>query len=118
MTKTIVIQIGPDAYFEDYPILVLFNEEAPEELKDICIIHRFLDTPQPESFEKGKKVRFDKEEYIITEVGNVAFENFRTLGHLSFHFGKNNEAILPGSVRLNRTDLPQLKQDSLIEFVD
>ena len=117
MTKTVVTHIGSEAYFDDYPILVLFNEEAPEELKDICVLHRFVEPPQAEGFMEGKKVCFDQEEYTITEVGSVAFENFRKLGHLSFHFGHSEQPVLPGSIRLNRERVPKLKKDSLIEFV-
>lgn len=116
MTKTQVISIGKDAYFEDYPILVLFNEEAPDELKDICILHRFMVPPAPKTFVTGAKVYFDKEEYRITKVGNVAFENFSQLGHLSFHFGAADEDILPGSIGLDRSKVPQVRQGSLIEI--
>lgn len=117
MTKTVVTHIGSEAYFEDYPILVLFNEEAPEELKEICVLHRFVEPPQVESFMEGKKVCFDQEEYTITEVGSIAFENFRQLGHISIHFGQTDQPVLPGAIRLDRMDLPRLQKDSLIEFV-
>lgn len=115
MTKTMVTSIGQDAYFEDYPILVLFNEDAPAELKDICILHQFINTPEPDTFVSGAKVRFDEAEYTITEVGNVAFENFSRLGHLSFHFGSEID-VLPGSIGLDRAKVPRLRLDSLIEF--
>ncbi|MBO0455861.1 PTS glucitol/sorbitol transporter subunit IIA [Enterococcus hulanensis] len=117
MTRTKVISIGADAYFEDYPILVLFNEEAPDELKDICILHRFIEAPKLETFIKGAKIRFDYEEYTITKVGNVAFENFSQLGHLSFHFGAGIEDILPGSIGLDRSEVPQLHPGSVIDFI-
>lgn len=117
MTETLVTNIGKEAYFEDYPLLILFNEEVPDELRDSCILHRFLSTPTPEKFVCGAKIHFDQEEYIVTEIGNVAFENFRQFGHLSFYFG-SGRGVLPGAIRLDRPDLPELKVDSLIVFIE
>lgn len=119
MTKTLVTSIGADAYFEDYPLLVLFNEEAPDELKDICILHHFLTEPTQKTLQAGRKVLFDKEEYVITKVGTVAFENFKTLGHLSLNFGLElAEEILPGAIAFDRSEVPKIGENSIIQFID
>ncbi|GCF95698.1 PTS sorbitol transporter subunit IIA [Enterococcus florum] len=116
MTKSIVTHIGESAYFEDYPLLVLFNEDAPEELKDICVLHRFIQEPALEAFKAGATFMFDQEAYSILKVGSVAFENFKNLGHICLQFGDDPAAdILPGTVLLDRKELPRLKAGSLIE---
>ena len=43
MVKTKVVSIGKDAYFEGYPLLVIFGKDCPDELKDICIVHEYMD---------------------------------------------------------------------------
>lgn len=117
MIESEIQKIGEMAYFEDYPIIVLFNESVPKELEDVCIVHRFKTSPQSEILKEGQIIRLGDFEYEIQEVGVLANENLRNLGHISLQFGnETNDKILPGTVLLNKKELPKLNQGDLLVF--
>lgn len=114
MNKTKVIEVGQLAFFESFPLVILFDESAPAGLRDVCIIHQ----PQGElELTKGGKVKFDDQEYDIIEVGPLANNNLKELGHVSFYFQlEKDQALLPGAVLLSPSQVPEINVDSTIEF--
>lgn len=115
MSKTKVIEIGSEAYFESFPLLVLFNNTAPDGLRDVCIIHEVVGDYEDIPLQPGGEVVFDGIPYKIIKVGSLANQNLKELGHVSMYFEAETE-LLPGAILLSPSEVPQLKGDSTIEF--
>lgn len=116
--KSKVIEIGEQSDLESEPVMILFNASAPEGLREICIIHEFEDSPQENLLRPGSKICFNDKEYTIKEIGHVANQTLRDLGHISlyFHLDEDTE-LLPGSALLVPNKKPQLKEGDTITFI-
>ncbi len=118
MVKSIVKEIGELAFFEDEPILILFNTTAPNGLREVCVIHDFEDVPERNMLKKGSKIFFDDQEYTVVDIGNVANETLFDLGHISLYFDlPEGEQVLPGSAALYPNKVPQIKVGTTIKFI-
>lgn len=109
MSKTKIIEIGSlVSDFKEEKLLVLFDETAPPELRDISIIHQFDEKTQ-DAFHPGKTLQIGNKEYTIEKVGSEANSNFEELGHVSIYFKEDgNEEILPGAVIVTPSVFPEL----------
>lgn len=80
-------------------MVVLFDEEVPEELQEISVVHTKGELK--EEVEKGDKIRIGEKEYIVTAVGDEANKTLKELGHCTLKFNGGNEADLPGVINLD-----------------
>lgn len=76
--------------------VILFNENAPEELAEYAILHtkaELGEDPAPgDTFVVCDKV------YEITAVGEEAKQTFRELGHCTLYFSGDSEPERPGCI--------------------
>ena len=95
-----VIQVGPEAQnmIQDVNMLILFGEEAPEDLAEYCF--KIDNKDLLGSIQKGGKLVVDSEEYLITAVGNVVEKNLTGLGHITISFDASEEGSLPGTLHV------------------
>lgn len=112
--KTIVTGVGEKSMgFIDQGMFIMFKQDAPKDLKEFCIIHKdnnlILDIKEDDLLKLGDK------EYKITGVGSVVNENLRTLGHITFRFNGEKEC-LPGSINVEKNDVPEIKVNEIIEI--
>ena len=80
----------------DNSFFILFNENAPEELAEISVLHTIsavYKEPAP-----GDK------EFKITAVGVEVPYTLRELGHCTVNFGGGEEASLPGCIMLKGSE--------------
>lgn len=114
--RTKVITIGEDAISEEYPMLILFGSECPEELQDACVIHSFLGTLSETVVAEGNQIYFGDQKYEIKACGELADENLRQLGHVTLNFSDELE-MMPGSLLLSPFRVPTIQPDDIITFV-
>ncbi|MEO1769597.1 PTS glucitol/sorbitol transporter subunit IIA [Candidatus Enterococcus ferrettii] len=113
--ETQVIAIGEDAEdFKQEDMLLLFGEDAPPELSDFC--YKILIKPIQQSITSGMKIWFNENAYKITAVGEVAEENLRNLGHITINFNGATTCDMPGTIYVERRDLPNLKVGDTISI--
>ena len=95
-----VIQVGSEAQnmIQDANMLILFGEEAPEDLAEYCF--KIDNKDLLGSIQKGGKLVVDSEEYLITAVGNVVEKNLTGLGHITISFDASEEGSLPGTLHV------------------
>ncbi len=98
--STIVQELGQQVHaFKDAGMLILFNENAPKELREYCVLHRgnhLEDTVRP-----GDIFQFGGTSYQIVFVGSQVQKNLRDLGHITLRFNGNKEhESLEGSLYL------------------
>lgn len=78
--------------------IIIFNENAPEELKEIAVLHtaeRLGDDPAI-----GDTVIICEKVYEITAVGDEALHTLRELGHCTLCFRGDSEPERPGCIML------------------
>ncbi|MBP1043552.1 PTS glucitol/sorbitol transporter subunit IIA [Vagococcus allomyrinae] len=117
MVKSIVKEIGEFAFFEDEPIIILFNTTAPEGLKEVCVLHDYQEEPTSDLLQVGSKIYFGSQEYRVKEIGNLANSSLKELGHASFYFDlAPDQELLPGSVSLEPHQVPSINEGDEICF--
>ncbi|WP_010531684.1 PTS glucitol/sorbitol transporter subunit IIA [Lentibacillus jeotgali] len=117
MYKSTVKQVGPLALaFEEEKVVILFGPDAPDELKEVSIIHEAEEDSDNEPIKKDGKFAVDNQEYTITAVGSSANDNLKELGHISIYFSEPNEDVLPGAIFASPSKLPDIQDGSVITF--
>ena len=117
MYKSVVTEVGALALaFEEEKVSILFGPQAPQELKEIAIIHESIIDNSEESIIDGGVFMVDDQEYKITAVGSAANTNLRELGHISIYFLDLENEILPGAVFVSPHVFPKYKNGSVLEF--
>ena len=110
-----VTGIGPYvSEFIDANILVLFGDQAPEELAEFAIIHdgKTLDG----DLKVGDVISLGENKYTVLAVGEVANENLANLGHLVVKFNGENEPEMPGDVCVEAKPLPEIEPGLVIRL--
>ena len=98
--STIVQELGAQVNaFKGEGMLIMFNENAPQELREYCVLHRgnkLEDTVQP-----GDVFKIGDASYKIVFVGNQVQKNLKDLGHITLRFNANKDGeSLEGSLYL------------------
>lgn len=103
-----ITAVGPlVAEFIDHNILVLFGEQAPEELAEFSIIHDGKELHG--TVLVGDKVYLGDDGFTILAVGEAANSNLKTLGHLILKFNGETEPEMPGDVCVEARPLPAIE---------
>lgn len=98
--STTVQELGEQVNaFKGAGMLIMFNENAPQELREYCILHRgnkLEDTVQP-----GDILKLGDTSYKVVFVGNQVQKNLKDLGHITLRFNANKDGeSLEGSLYL------------------
>ncbi len=109
-----IINSGKDVAAFGSEITVLFGENAPDSLKDYCYIIPVVQTTAP--IVPGQLFIIDGEKFKILYVGELAEKNLNGLGHLTINFTGSKDAILPGSIVVEKKASPTIKIGSIIEI--
>ncbi len=106
--RAVVQEIGPMVpEFLPHNILIFFGQSAPEELREVALVHNGMQLTTP--LVPGDLLHFvlsstspDEAQqsvwYRVTAVGDAASNNLAELGHVVMHFDGATEAELPGAV--------------------
>lgn len=118
--KTKIISIGEDVQeLLDGNVLIMFNPNAPQELKDVAVLHEKQSTAT-NILTVGGTITFGDQTYNIDFVGNEANKNFDELGHLSIYFNNTDEDMdkLPGAIFVSSTThtAPVITLNQIITF--
>jgi|SRR5699024_309294 len=87
-------------------MVILFNEDSPQELRDISVVH---DGAATEMVEAGDVMELGDESYDILFVGGKANETLCELGHATFQFNGQSDSDLPGTICLEEKEIPSLE---------
>ncbi len=112
--KTIVTSIGKKSFeLIDQGMFVIFKDNAPDYLKEYCIMHN--ENNLLSDIKSEDILMIGEEKFIIASVGAAVNENLRNLGHITFKFNGDEEP-LPGSLIMEKKQVPQLKEGMKIEI--
>lgn len=96
-------------------MFVLFGENAPDTLKDFCYTITVKDAS--DVIAKGQTLEIDGTSYEIIRVGDVVQKNLEALGHITVIFSGDADTGLPGSLVVEKADVPKLKIGSTIRII-
>lgn len=114
--RTIATAIGDFvSQLKEEKIIILFKENAPDELYDYCVIHN--ENSLKDTVESGDILIIDGEEYLITAVGKDAVENLSNLGHVTLRFDGKNKAELPGTIHVEGKKIKDINIGTEIKIV-
>lgn len=119
MYKTIITEIGESAISEKDPLIILFGEKATSELRRVSVVHSPEKQNETIDLASVTKVSFDGEEYTVNGVGELANDNFNTIGHITLRFNDNlstDEMRIENAVYLSPGNVPNLKKGTEITF--
>lgn len=104
---TVVTAVGEqtDVFFAE-GVVILFGEDAPEELAEYAIIHR--PAVAGGGVVPGAVVDLAGEQLQVLAVGDVANDNLVNLGHLVLKRNGSDTAALPGDVCCDAGPIPAL----------
>ncbi|WP_413524431.1 PTS glucitol/sorbitol transporter subunit IIA [Carnobacterium divergens] len=112
-----VTSIGPQAISQKDPIIILFGEEATEDIREVSVIQAFPADKAAITLEVGQKVAFDDTVYTITAVGSLASDNLNSIGHITLSFTEvPTEGMLGNGIYLTPFDLPEIKEGTTIHY--
>ncbi len=102
--RGVIHEVGPlVAEFLPHGILIFFGETAPEELREVALVHN--GTQLLAELAAGDLVKFSPSDatqspswYRFTAVGERANTNLAELGHVVIHFDGATTPNLPGAV--------------------
>jgi len=110
-----ITAIGPYvAEFIDHNMLVLFGDQAPEELAEFSIIHDGKELKG--TLMVGDVVFLGDAEFKILAVGDVANNNLKNLGHVILKFNGETEPEMPGDVCVEARPLPAIEPGLVIRI--
>ncbi|MFI3174691.1 MAG: PTS glucitol/sorbitol transporter subunit IIA [Bacillota bacterium] len=113
--KTAITSIGSEVMdFLQDNMLIVFNENAPEGLAEISILHTIA--PFEKEISVGDRVVFGANAYDVTGIGTEANKTMKTLGHCTFVFCGEEKAEAPGQVCLEKKPAPELKVGDTLEI--
>ena len=116
MTKSVVKEIGVLVpTFKEDKIVILFGPQAPQELRELAVIHEFENLTE-EPLVEGGTIQFGEELFTITAVGTLANNNFKELGHISIYFQEPMEEVLPGAIFAAPHNFPTINEGTVISI--
>ncbi|WP_270180026.1 PTS glucitol/sorbitol transporter subunit IIA [Alkalihalobacillus sp. CinArs1] len=115
MSTTVVKEIGSLVpTFKEDKIVILFGPQAPDELREMSVIHEFQDLEE-QPLRVGGTITFDDQSYTIQAVGSKANQNLNELGHISIYF-KDELDVLPGAICVGPDVFPKLTEGTVISI--
>lgn len=111
--QTEIKSIGTEAAaFEAEKMVILFGDNAPDELVDFCYIIDINEVNGDITEENVLKV--DDTEYKITKIGSAVKKNLNDLGHITLKFDGGENAEQSGTLYLEDKALPEFKENSTL----
>lgn len=115
--ETTVKSIGPVVQeFIEAGILVFFGMNAPEELRELAILHEH--TILHQDVVTGDILVINEQEFPVLCVGDVANENLSNLGHFVVKFNGLTEPEMPGDISVPAdAQMPPVTPGTIVKFV-
>ncbi|MCS4485888.1 PTS glucitol/sorbitol transporter subunit IIA [Staphylococcus americanisciuri] len=111
-TQVKSIGVSAEAFLQE-KMVILFGENAPQELIDFCYI---IQVNNVESINEAQRLYVDGAAYRITKVGKAVEKNLKDLGHITLKFDGSTVAEQSGTLYLEDKEVPAFKEGTIIEI--
>jgi PTS system glucitol/sorbitol-specific IIA component len=105
--------IALDFLTED--MLIIFNDNAPPELKEISVLHEASDLI--DEVKIGDLVEICGKEYFVSAIGDEANHTLKKMGHCSLKFDGAAAPQLPGTIHLKGESNPEITIGQYITII-
>lgn len=95
-------------------MLIIFNEDVPEELADISATH--TKDELREEIQAGDTMIIGDSKYMVVAVGSEANKTLKELGHCTLKFKDSTFVDLPGVINLKGEKLKKVKIGDIISI--
>lgn len=95
--------------------IIIFNEDVPEELHDMAILH--TKSAATETIKPGDQLVIAGESFQVTSVGEKANQTLLEIGHCTIKFDGRSEPELPGIIHVEQKDIPVIELDTTLTFI-
>lgn len=113
-TKIVELGSMAEAFRQD-GMIIMFNENAPEELRDYCALHRGNELTDTVAI--GDVVQVGTGKYNVVYVGDQVQKNLKDLGHICLRFNGNQDGeSMEGSIYLEAGDIVPFAVNDEIAF--
>lgn len=116
MTTAKIEEIGKDAISKKEPIVILFNESATDDLRQVSVIQSFEKGKEIVSPKTGDELVIDDQTFKIDFAGELVSSNFESVGHATLFFMEVPEHPQPNGIYLTPHVLPTFKVGSTIIY--
>ncbi|WNS78636.1 PTS glucitol/sorbitol transporter subunit IIA [Domibacillus sp. DTU_2020_1001157_1_SI_ALB_TIR_016] len=114
--QSTVTELGADVeMFAEEKMIILFNESAPKDLRDIAVSHTVVSLEG--TIEAGDILSFDDQSYEITFVGGKVNETVSELGHCTIAFNGADHADLPGTMCVEEKAMPNINVSTKLSII-
>lgn len=106
--------------FLDEGIIVLFGDDAPEELREVAVVHRPVVNVGGIAAGDVVTIRHGSgtmTKMAVLAVGDVANDNMVALGHLILKRNGSTQAALPGDVCCESGPIPTIEVSDRFDIV-
>lgn len=114
--STTVTELG--SLVEDFRVekmVILFNENAPAELRDYCVLHKGGELA--DTVAAGDTLRYAGADFKIVFVGSEVQKNLKDLGHITLRFNGNADGeSLEGSLYVEDKPVPAIQAGDTVEI--
>ncbi|UUZ79825.1 PTS glucitol/sorbitol transporter subunit IIA [Paenibacillus sp. P26] len=111
-----ITEIGTDVPFIiEENVVIFFDEKAPKELHDVAVVHK--NGALLSDIAAGDTFLYNETRYRVIFVGDTANATIRDLGHYTLNFTGDTSETLPGSIYVEKADVPELKAGTVFRFV-
>lgn len=112
-----VTAIGENAISKKDPMIILFGEQATEEIRTVAIIQSFEEDKETVKLQTGDTISFDEKVYTIETVGSLANENLNTIGHVTLSFSEvPKDDRIESGIYLAPHELPEVSVGTKISY--
>jgi len=101
--------------FAEEDMMILFGDNAPDTLADYC--YSIDINPVKETIKVGQSFMFDGVTFNITAVGEIAEKNLVNLGHITVSFNGSTGPTLPGTICVEKKEMPKVEIGSKISIL-
>ncbi|UFJ42360.1 PTS glucitol/sorbitol transporter subunit IIA [Brevibacillus humidisoli] len=116
LLQTKVTKIGDlVADFLREKTLIIFNDDVPDELHDMAVLH--TKSPTTKEVSAGDYLIVEGDSYRVTSVGEKANETLISIGHCTIKFDGATTPDLPGTLHVEEKEIPPLAIDTELAFV-
>ncbi|AGY82112.1 MULTISPECIES: PTS glucitol/sorbitol transporter subunit IIA [Carnobacterium] len=112
-----VTAIGENAISKKDPMIILFGEQATDDIRTVAIIQSFEEDKETTKLKPGSTISFGEKKYVIETVGSLANENLNTIGHVTLSFSEVPEDDrIESGVYLSPYELPEVSIGTKITY--
>lgn len=102
--------------FADVDFIVIFGDNAPDELKDYC--YSVDVNPINGTIRPGQTLHFDDKTYRITSVGDEVPITLSGLGHCTISFSGKTEPEMAGTIYVENKPKPVIEIGTSIKITE